>query len=242
MTEDKDQTQAVEAQEEHEGETARINERDLDTTPPHAQRRKQRPETKRIRTRQGPGFIFTISHLLLWIVALTSLLLNLALLRQLAAAQATARQAVLNAIEVLDDFQQQRFVYTVTIDENLVVNTDMPVDETIPVSIDETLPINTTVTVPVKLGPLGTTNIDIPIVTVIPVDLDFNVEIDQTFRVNTAVPIDLEVPIEIAVEDTPLHGTLGDVRANLHELADDLAQPISPFPGLNAEPTVEVVE
>jgi len=229
--------------EEHGEKTIQAVERELDTTPSAAtRRRKQRPDTQKIRTQQGPGLVLVISNLLLWIVALTSLLLNLTLLRQLAAAQATAREAVLNAIDVLDDFQQQRFAYTVTIDENLAVNTDMPVDETIPVSIDETLPINTIVTVPVKLGPLGTTNIDIPISTVIPVNLDFNVEIDQTFRVNTAVPIDLEVPIEIAVEDTPLHGTLSDVKANLQELADDLAQPISPFPSLKAEPTIEVVE
>ncbi len=221
--------------------TSQPAKRELDTTP-SAPTRKNRPDTQRIRTLQGPGTIFVISHVLLWVIVLISLLLNLTLLRQLAAAQAKARQAVLSAIEVLDDFQGQRFAYTVTIDENLAVNTDMPVDETIPVSIDETLPINTIVTVPVKLGPFGTTNIDIPIATVIPVDLDFNVEIDQTFQVNTAVPINLEVPIEIAVEDTPLHGTLSDVQAQLYQLADELAQPISLFPSLKAEPTIEGVE
>jgi hypothetical protein len=240
MTKEKDTVRVLE---EDEDENTQVAEQEMDTTPSQALRkRRQRPRTQRIRTRQGPGLIFTFSHLLLWIITLASLLLNLSILRELAEAQATARESVLNAIAILDNFQEQRFAYTVTIDETMAVNTDMPVEETIPVSIDETMPINTVVTVPVKLGPLGTTNIDIPIITVIPVGLDFNVEIDQTFQVKTAVPIQLEVPVEIAVEDTPLHASLEDIKTDLYTLADQLSEPISPFSGLIGEPTVEVVE
>jgi hypothetical protein len=186
--------------------------------------------------RNGGLGLWQVSYLVLWIVTIGSLLLNLVILRRLENARQLGRQAVLDAVAVIADIQTKTFSQTIVVDRTLEIDTDMPVNETIPVSINETIPVNTTVTVPVDAGPLGTFPLDIPIATSIPIDLDVDIVIDRTFHVNAAVPVYFEVPVVIAVEDTPLHDTLSDMQIRLEALAVQLDQPIVPFLSPRATP------
>jgi len=167
------------------------------------------------------GWLRTLSTVVLWGLALTSLALNLLVLRQLALAWGLTREAVHDAIVVLEEFEKQSFTYTVVVDDTIEVNTDMPIKTTIPVEVDETIPVGGTARVPLET-PFGTFNVDVPFGVSVPLDLTVDVVIDENFPLDTEIPIYLEVPIEIAIRDTPLAGTLRDLRTRLVALEERL--------------------
>ena len=162
----------------------------------------------------------------LWLLTLTSLALNVIILRELVTIRQIARASVTETIEVVNSFQEETFAYTFTVEDVIDVNTDIPFEETIDVPIRDSIAINTSVQVPVNAGPLGSFNVTIPISTVIPIELDVPVEIDRTINVRAAVPIEVDVPVSIAIEETPLSNTLADLEAGLIDLEEELSQPI----------------
>jgi len=170
-------------------------------------------------------------YLILWVLTILSLLLNVFMVRQVILARQAARQAVHSAMAVMGDLQQMRFSYRVAVDQAMPIVTDLPVNETIPVTIREQLPISTVVQVPVNAGPFGTLNLDIPIRTTVPLNLNTSITLNQSFHVDTVVPVRFEVPVEIAVRDTALYATLEDVKARLEALAVTLDTPLLPFGG-----------
>lgn len=172
-------------------------------------------------------------YIALWVIVILSLLLNVVMLRQVVIARQIARQSVSDAVELIGTLRTQTITYDVIVDENLVIDTDMPVNETIPVVIDQEIPIDIEVTVPVDTVLFGTINLDVPIKTDIPVYLEQPITIDQTFHINTAVPVYFEVPIEIRIEDTPADGLLDDLQTRLRRLENSLSAPLVPIPGVN---------
>ena len=182
-------------------------------------------------------------YLILWGLTIISLLLNLFTVRQMILARQVARQAIHSAIAIMGDLQQMSFTHQVIVDQAMPIVTDLPVNETVPVIINEQLPISTVVQVPVNAGPFGTLNLDIPIRTTVPINLTARVNINQSFHVDTVVPVHFEVPIAIAVRDTPLHATLDSVKAHLEALAATLDAPLLPLgnAGQQTTPSIEVV-
>jgi hypothetical protein len=170
-------------------------------------------------------------YLLLWLIAILSLLMNAITLHQIVAARQAARQAIGDAVAVLEGFQRQSLSYTVVVDEILIIDTDVPLDETIPVSIDEIMPVDTIVTVTVDGGILGPIPLKIPIQTDVPVDLDFDVPVNQSFRIAAAVPVYFEVPVRLSVGETSLYGTLEEAKLRLLGLSERLDTPLLPLPG-----------
>ncbi len=172
------------------------------------------------------------AYLLLWVLVVVSLLLNVVTLRIMLLSREASRQAVADAIAVIDDLQSKTFAHTVVIDQSLAIETDLPLDETIPVTIDQVLPVDTVVTVSVDAGVLGVIPLEIPIRTRIPINLTQDVVIDQTFHIETAIPVHLEVPINLSVAETPFYDTLEDLQLRLEALQDQLNKPLLPIPGV----------
>jgi hypothetical protein len=170
----------------------------------------------------------TIGSLLLWLMVTLSLLLNLVMLRQVILARDLARQAVGDAAAVLENLQSQSFVYTFVIDDTLPVKTDVPLNATIPVTIRQNIPVDVMVTVPVEtvFGPI---DLDVPIQTNIPVNLQQDIVIDQVFTIDTAVPVYIEVPIDLKVRDTPLSELLESIKLRLEAMERSLSEPLIPF-------------
>jgi len=179
-----------------------------------------------------PGYI------ILWLVTLLSLSLNVFSIRQMVITRQAAAQVVTDAIFVLEGLQDEVFSYTLAVDDTIDFAADLPVDETIPLIIDEQLPINTTVTVPIRT-PLGNTSARVPISTIVPVNIETEVTINQTFEVQAAVPVNLDVPIMIAISDTPFAGTLTDVIVRLQTLSADLNSPLIGGGNNNAQTQVQ---
>ena len=169
-------------------------------------------------------------YLLLWLLTALSLLLNAVMLRQILIARSVARQAVSDAAAIVENLKGQTITYTVAVDDTLAIETDLPIDETIPVTIEQTIPVDVVVTVPVNAGLFGRINLEVPIQTNIPVNLQQDIEIDQTFHVDTVVPINLAIPVEIRVRDTPFAVLLDDFAGRLERLESSLSTPLVPIP------------
>jgi hypothetical protein len=176
---------------------------------------KETPSDKPAR-RAGPG------NLLLWLLVLVSLLLNAMVINQLLRLRRAAQLAVVETSAMLADLQDETIALTIPIDQTIVLDTDLPIEETVTVPIRTDLPISTEVTVTVDAGLLGDIPLNVPIETTVPVNIMVDVPIDQTFAVHAPVELDLEVPVKIVVADTPLYDTLTDARQALDETATQL--------------------
>ncbi len=162
------------------------------------------------------------SQILLWTIAVTSLALNVFVIGVLLAARQQAGQAFGRAASMVGDLKSSRFDYTVTLDDDLPIAANIPIDFTVQVPISRTIPIDTIVNVPIQFPIIGTRIIEVPISTRIPISLTVEVPIQQTIPIATNVPIKFDVPISIKIGDTPLGQSLDEVELILLKLADGL--------------------
>jgi hypothetical protein len=206
-------------------------------------------ESTRPATEKQPGSVHTDqltparslppAYIVLWVITILSLLFNVVVFRQLVIAKQVGQQAIGDAIATVGNLQNTTLTYTAVIDDTIPLNADLGLDESIPVPINETLPINASINVPVQMGPFGTYNVTLPISGSVPVNTTLQIVIDQPIHVDTTVPVHLEVPIRLAVKDTPLSDTLDDVVLRLEALALQLNRPLLSFGQGSPEPTSE---
>ena len=161
-------------------------------------------------------------YILLWVIAVTSLTLNVFIVSALLAARQQAGEAFLSAAGMVGDLKASRFDYTVNVDEELPVEANVPIDFTAQVPISETVPISTTVNVPIQFPLIGTRIISVPISTRVPISLTVEVPIKQTIPIAATIPVQFEAPISIELADTPLAQSLDEVELILLGLADGL--------------------
>lgn len=171
-----------------------------------------------------------VGYLALWLVALSSLMLNVFVIRELLLSREAVLTVIDDAITVVQELQTQSIDYTFTYSDTVIVEADIPVNETIPVDIEQVIPIDTVVNVPVTIPLLGRYTIAIPIQTDIPVHIQDEVTLEKTFYVYTAVPIELEMPVSIPITSISLFQTLEDLEARLEGYRASLTQPIGPIP------------
>ncbi len=168
-------------------------------------------------------WILTIA---LSVITITSLVLNLLIIRQVVEARRLARLAIEDSISLLQDMETQVYNYNVVIDDTFIVDDSVPFQETIPVVIDEMMPFSTAVTASVNIGPFGRYPVTIPIGGNVPINLSFDVPVDETVPVYIEVPVHTEIPIEVSIAKTPLLGTLQDAESHLGELLNELDRPL----------------
>jgi hypothetical protein len=171
-----------------------------------------------------PGFLQRIKpgNLVLWLLVIVSIMLNVVVLIQLLSFRRAAHAAVTEASAVLADLQDETIALTIPVDETIVIDTEFPVTETVSVPIQTEVPISAAVAVMVDAGLLGGIPVSFPISANVPVDVMVDVPIDQTFAVQAPITLELEIPIEIAMADTPLAETLSQVQESLTSLAAEL--------------------
>lgn len=167
----------------------------------------------------GPSVARSWHYRLLWLVALLSLALNLALFAGIYAFRRQAQEEVRNASRLLNTVEIEDFELSVQVDETLPISLTVPfsdtfqtsVSATVPIStvipftdnievpVNAVIPINTQVQVPVPV--IGNVVVPIPIVTSIPVSLTVDVPISRSIPVQLDIPVnlDLEVPVQSEV-------------------------------------------
>lgn len=188
-------------------------------------------------------------YLLLWFVALLSLLLNALLIISLNNLRRQAKQELAGAAEEMEAVELAPFELPVAIDETLAISLTVPFSDTFVVPVDTMVPIDTeipfeeTVVVPIEtVIPIDTSvtarlpvvgDVDIPIVTTFPVELSVEVPISRTIpvqvevpvRFTVDVPVESEVPIRADVPvqmDVPVEIPLDEM--GLQPLLDSLQQ------------------
>lgn len=189
--------------------------------------REEKPDAKK-RKLAWP-FPWPVGYIFLWLIAISSLALNVLILQQLVSTREAARQAVRDARAMVVNLQDQGFSHTIKINETLPVEADLPVKETIPIPINETFTVNAAATIPINLGPFGSRTVTVPVGGEVPVNTTIEIELDRTFHVSTVVPVNFEVPIDIKLASTPLYQTLLDVENKLESLEAKLSEPMLPF-------------
>jgi hypothetical protein len=173
--------------------------------------------------------LYVVALILLTILTLLSLALNgvvifgLVWARQIALdAQQTALNTVADARSIVTGVGDDTFSYTFKVQQEIPVNASVPFNDEITVPIRATIPISTVVIIPVNAGLLGTFDVDVPVRTMIPVNLDVTFPVSQTVDVATTVPLNVDVPIEVPLADTPLVDYMEKLDAGLARLEEAL--------------------
>lgn len=133
--------------------------------------------------------------------------------------QGEAVGALDTMVVAMEEMQAGTFDYTVEINEEIPIVTDIVVDFTVHVPIKTTIPINQNVTVTVNIPYAGSQNISIPIQANVPVNLTVDVPIHQVIPVNTTVPVALAVPIHVAIADMTIAEDMMNIQAVLEGLS-----------------------
>lgn len=174
--------------------------------------------------------LYAIALILLALLTLLSLALNgvviygLLQARQIALdAQQAALKTVTDARSVVAGVGDDAFSYTLKVEQEIPIAASVPFDEVVIIPVHTVVPIDTTVTVPIDLG-ITTYDLEIPIQTIVPVNLEFAVPISQTVDIVTSVPLDVDVPIEIPLAETPFVDYMDELDAGLARLEEALDQ------------------
>ena len=174
--------------------------------------------------------IYPIALVLLTLLTLISLTLNGAIIFGLLRAQKIAmdvRQTALNTVDdarsIVGGVGDDTFAYTLEVKQVVPIAASVPFDEVVIIPINTVIPIDTMVTVPIDLG-ITTYDLDVPIQAIVPVNLEFAVPISQTVDIATTVVLDVDVPIEIPLGETPLVNYMEELDAGLGRLEMDLEQ------------------
>jgi hypothetical protein len=164
---------------------------------------------------------YLIALIVLTVLTLPSLMLNAMTMVELL----WWRQYILAEIDdtraIVRSIGEDTFSYKFEVDQEIPVAANIPFSQEVTVPINTTIPVNTSVVVPIDLG-FTTYNLTVPINTVFPVDMEVTVPISQTVEIVTTVPMDIDVPIEIVIADTPLIGYLEEADATLADVAAQL--------------------
>ncbi len=158
-------------------------------------------------------------YILLWLVAIVSLVLNILLLAGLYNFRLQAQQEVASVTEILDTVEIENFELPVVINETLPIDITVPFNDTFEIAIHETVPIS--MTIPIKenisfpINDVVSINrdvtisivilgqsipVDIPIRADLPISLNIDIPIDMEVPVDTTIPIDLDIKVPVDTE------------------------------------------
>jgi len=164
-----------------------------------------------------------LTFLLIPLVIL-SLLLNWLILQQGQNARLALQGALDEAIRGLAELQEERFEYTLAIDQEVPLQADVLLSHPLEVPISTTIPITTTLETEVALR---WQEVEVPIELAIPVDLRVPLETRVPVElghipISTTVAIRTQLPIVIEIGQTPLAEYLSRLQQELVSLRSGL--------------------
>jgi hypothetical protein len=132
----------------------------------------------------------------------------------------------------LETFQQSTIDFEIKIDQELPVQVEIPLNETLEIPIQTSVPISATIETTVMMDPFQAgleipVDINVPIDLELPVDVVVPIPISRTIPLSTSVPVKLDLPIAIKVSETPLVGYIEDIRTALASFNQWLNETVS---------------
>jgi hypothetical protein len=139
----------------------------------------------------------TWHYRLLWLIALSSFMLNVAMAAVLLNFRARLQEGIVDLNEILEAVELDDIELLIAIDESVPISMTIPFSDTFQVPIRETIPVVTSV--------LFEDVIQVPINTIIPIDTDFIVQVDIPLVGRTGIPIPIvtNIPVNLTV-DVPI--------------------------------------
>lgn len=137
--------------------------------------------------------------------------------------QPALHEAISQAVDDLETFEQTPLEFDVKIDQEFPVETEILVNDSLEVPIQTTVPIQQDIETTVMLDPFQSgleipTDITVPVDIEIPLDLNVPVVINETVPISTVIPVNLTVPLSIDVKETELGSYLQRLRQGLISL------------------------
>ena len=169
-----------------------------------------------------------LDYYLLWLVALTSLALNVWLIRTLLVVRYQAGEAAGRMAQEVVKLNRSSIDYTITVQKDAPISLVVPISTTVTVPIHASIPIDTQVIVPLQT-PFGEIPVTLPVQTTIPVNLETTAPVNASVPISTTIPISLDVPVHLALANTALGKSLVSAQTYLEKLAATLQTSLLPF-------------
>jgi hypothetical protein len=150
-----------------------------------------------------------------------SLVVHALTISRLLGVRNTLREEVGRLAANVEAAKQSQVTYNLTIDQQVPIDMDVPIQRSLQVPINTEVRINQTLNVPVSTA-LGSFDIPVPIDTTIPVSTTVPIEFDQTVNISTTVPLRLNVPVQIDLGADQIAGYLDQLHAALLDLRERL--------------------
>jgi hypothetical protein len=181
-----------------------------------------------------------VTIIILFVLVFLSLGLNLYLIWELIRVQQQAYtlareyiptiQATLSqAADNLQTFQGSTLEFEVKVNEEFPVDVEIPINETIEVPIQVSVPIRQEFETTIVMDPLQS-GLEIPVDVTVPVDVEIPVDvvvpvvIDRVIPISTTVPLALDVPIVVEMDKIELTGYLEQFQMMLISINSFLDQ------------------
>ena len=158
-----------------------------------------------------------IWRIMVTLFVLLSLTLNIYLLFLLSNAQKDLVDAIVVARNSLTIMNQQSVEISVKVDQEIPINTLIPISQTITVPIDLDYPLSTVVNTSFNIPVLGRQEISIPIETVVPLHTYLNIPFNETVHISITYPLHLDFPVTVDIPDdllTVLDQSLEDISTS----------------------------
>lgn len=171
------------------------------------------------------------SIIILFILVFVSLGLNWYLITQLLSARQQARELVqefkpaaqdaLSTVAAeLETFEESTIEFNVEIDQEFPVEVEIPINESLEIPITTTIPIKQEFETTILMDPLQT-GLEIPVDVVVPVDVEVPIDVvvpisvERTIPISTSIPLELDFPIIIEVSETDLVKYIEQIRQGI---------------------------
>lgn len=177
-----------------------------------------------------------IALILLFILVLISVGFNIFLYWQMSRLRQAGlgfvrdiRSGLPQAINEVEAFEKATIQYEVQVNQEFPVQTEIPFNETLDIPIQLTVPISQEIKTTVMIDPLNSgvsipVEVNVPVNMEIPIDTSIPISIERTIPISTSVPLDFPVPLNIVVSETELAPYLARLRTGLIALDQVLAE------------------
>jgi hypothetical protein len=148
-----------------------------------------------------------------------SLIIHVLTLTRLFSVRNTLREEIGSLADSVQAAKSNQVRYDLPIDQQIPINLDLPVKQSLTIPIQTEVRIKQDITLPIDTG-FGKINIPVPIDAVVPINTTVPINIDQTVNISTSLPLKLNVPIQLDLGSPQFSGYLDRLHQKLLELRD----------------------
>ena len=149
-------------------------------------------------------------------MAIISLALNGFLIYSLLSFRRGLISALTAAQDSLARMEDQPLAFAVTVDEDVPIQTTIPIEQTFVMPLQIDYPLDTVVNTHIDIPILGKQELTIPVQTIIPISYTLEIPIQTEVPISLTYRLQQEIPVEV-VMPAEVMGSLTDLLERLNE-------------------------